>query len=303
MKLKQGKNITLQDSGDNLARYFAEIRNFGPLSKEQEWALIARIQQSRDGAALDKLIKHNARFVIGVAKHYQGMGVAVLDLISLGNEGMIEAAYRFDLNKKIKFFSYAVWWIRNKMYLNINLGKRTVQLPQNRWILCDDVKREISELECLLQRIPTIEELTDSINEKEQLKAKREKKKKPNVYSTYDIMEAINGNAYAPHLQDKLKSDDEEFCLETFLPGNLSIDDDDTKNSFKSDLDKFLAQLCQFEYDVLILVLGLNGEPVMKPKEIGVLLGMKEKDVVKLKNRAFERLKGIKNINFLKQYI
>lgn len=291
--MKIRKQITIQDSGDNLERYFREIRLYEPLTKEQERELIIAIQEKKDPRALDKLIKHNLKFVVSVAKHYQGQGTSLLDLISQGNEGMIEAAYRFNVKENIKFFSYALWWIRIKIFTTLDLHKRSIQLPANRELLITKVRKEAMVLEQKLERTPTIEELTDHINS---LNSKKQ-------HSTDDIYEAIAYGGVSRSLQDKLKIGEEEESFENIIAGEMRIDDIDREKSLQSDLNKFLTQITQVEYDILVLSLGLNGERSYRSDDIAKKLKLKLKDVVRLKHHAIRKLKRFTNINLLKEYL
>jgi len=291
--MKIRKQITIQDSGDNLERYFREIRSYEPLTKEQERELIIAIQEKKDPRALDKLIKHNLKFVVSVAKHYQGQGTSLLDLISQGNEGMIEAAYRFNVKENIKFFSYALWWIRIKIFTTLDLHKRSIQLPANRELLITKVRKEAMVLEQKLERTPTIEELTDHINS---LNLKKQ-------HSTDDIYEAIAYGGVSRSLQDKLKIGEEEESFENIIAGEMRIDDIDREKSLQSDLNKFLTQITQVEYDILVLSLGLNGERSYRSDDIAKKLKLKLKDVVRLKHHAIRKLKRFTNINLLKEYL
>lgn len=291
--MKIRKQITLRDSGDNLERYFREIRSYEPLTKQEEKELIILIQKNRDPRALDKLIKHNLKFVVSVAKHYQGQGSSLLDLISQGNEGMIEAAYRFNVKEDVKFFSYALWWIRIKIFTTLDLHKRSIQLPANRELLITKVRREAIALEQKLERLPTVEELTDHLNS-------LDKKKK---HSISDVYEAIVHGGVERSLQDKLKIGEEEETFENTIVGNMGIDDIDRDRSLQSDLNKFLVQITQVEYDILTLSLGLNGEPHHRTDDIAKKLKLKLKDVVRLKHHAIKKLKRFNNIEFLKDYL
>lgn len=95
--------------------YFHSLRHYEQLSKEEEYELAKRIQQG-DTKALNKLVEHNLRFVVKIAKGYRDRGVLFSDLISEGNLGLIHAAKKFDPKKNIRFISYAVWWVR--CYIN-----------------------------------------------------------------------------------------------------------------------------------------------------------------------------------------
>lgn len=283
------KKITSQADSENLARFFKDIQDYKPLTKKEEKALIKKIQKENDQVALTKLINANIKFVVSVAKRYQGGGVPILDLISEGNAGLIEAAKRFNTKRDLKFLSYAVWWIRIKIFTSFDYNNRTIQLPANREMLVSRIKKEIGKLEQKLDRYPTIDELTlhcKDLNEG-------------------DIKEAIIHAGYMPSLQDSASfADETDATLEdTLFNDNLSVDDVDRSASLLSDLDKFLYHLSQLEYDILVLSLGLNEETLVSNEYLGGLLQIKQKDAVKTKMKALKRLRTLKNIGLLKEYL
>ncbi|MBD3290194.1 RNA polymerase subunit sigma, partial [candidate division KSB1 bacterium] len=96
-KKKLNDNRTKQ----SIEKYLEEIGGYSPLPPEEEIRL-ARLIRKGDAAALDKLVKANLRFVISVAKEYQGQGLPLQDLISEGNLGLIKAAQRFDETRGFK---------------------------------------------------------------------------------------------------------------------------------------------------------------------------------------------------------
>lgn len=114
------RTITNKDS-NCVDRYFQDIQEYVPLSADEE-IIIARKVKEGDPSALDRLIKHNTRFVISVAKKYQGRGTPLSDLISEGNVGLIEAAKRFDPERGHRFITYAVWWIKQSILASIDNG-------------------------------------------------------------------------------------------------------------------------------------------------------------------------------------
>lgn len=105
----------------SVKRYMAEIKKPKLLSQEQEAE-----------ATRDQLIESNLRFVVQVAKQYQGMGLELEDLIGFGNMGLFEAAKRFDPTRKIKFITFAVWYIRAEITKAINDMSRVVRIPSHK---------------------------------------------------------------------------------------------------------------------------------------------------------------------------
>jgi len=289
--MKISRKITADVYNDNLNRFFNEIRDYEPLSKADEKILIAKIQKTNDVSSLDKLVKANVKFVISVAKKYQGGGVPLLDLISEGNDGLIEAAYRFDVRKEWKFFSYAVWWIRKRIISSFDYNVRTIQLPANREALVTKIKKIISELEQKLQRYPNVDDICERYQD----------------LNEDDIIEAVLHAGYNPSLQDGIgssKEHDNEDTLEDVLSNNeLGIDAEDIEGSLAFDLNKFLYQLSQREYDIFIFMFGLNGEDHQQTDNIAGKLKMKSKDVAKFKPRVLKRLKALKNIDQLREYL
>lgn len=292
--MKIEKKITVQDS-ENLSRYFADIRKFPSLTKEQEKELVTKIQvPGGDKRAMEKLVNANLRFVVSVAKMYQGQGVPLLDLISEGNAGLIEAANRFDTSKDVKFFSYAVWWIRIKIFTNMDWNNRVIQLPANRTLLVTKVKRVILALEQQLGRYPTLDELATALPDHSDREIQEAL-----VYGgkTRSIQEQISGKGNGAH--------DDEITLEDTLSGDgsMEVDDINRTESILTDLNRFLYHLTQNEYDVMVLSMGLNGERIVRNVDIAKSLKLKEKDIMKIKARSLKRLKKLKNISSLQDYI
>ena len=107
-----------------LNKYLDEIGRETLLSEEEERKLSARIKAG-DERALNKLVEANLRFVVAIARQYQGKGLAMDDLISEGNLGLIKAAGKFDAEKGTRFVNYAVVFIRQA--IEKALGKETAE--------------------------------------------------------------------------------------------------------------------------------------------------------------------------------
>jgi len=111
-------------------RYIQEVKKHGNLSKADELELATRAKAG-DRAAVNRLVESNLRFVIQVARQYQGMGIELEDLIAFGNIGLFEAAERFDTSKGVKFITFAVWYIRAELQKALNDLSRVVRVPSH----------------------------------------------------------------------------------------------------------------------------------------------------------------------------
>lgn len=89
-----------------------------PLSKEEEEAAFKLMATDYD-TAREKLIVHNLRLVVYIAKKFENTGIWLEDLVSIGTVGLIKAVNTFSLDKKIKLATYASRCIENEilMYL------------------------------------------------------------------------------------------------------------------------------------------------------------------------------------------
>lgn len=93
-----------------------------PLEGTEETRLIERLAENTDEEAKDRLIEHNLRLVVYIAKKFDNTGVMVEDLISIGTIGLIKSINTFNPEKKIKLATYASRCIENEilMYLRRN---------------------------------------------------------------------------------------------------------------------------------------------------------------------------------------
>lgn len=110
--------------------YLSEIGQYKILTREEEYELAVR-SRNGDQEARNKLVEHNLRLVIPVAKRYASQEVSLQDLVLAGNEGLMSAARRFDPTLGYKFSTYATWWIRQSLQKCIIEAGRTVKIPTN----------------------------------------------------------------------------------------------------------------------------------------------------------------------------
>jgi len=118
----------MEDSGLNI--YLDEIGRSQLLSADEEARLAAQIRQG-NSRALNKLVEANLRFVVTIASQYKGKGLAMEDLVSEGNIGLMKAAGKFDASKGTRFVNYAVVHIRQHIEKAIQQQAGLYQVPKD----------------------------------------------------------------------------------------------------------------------------------------------------------------------------
>ena len=156
-QLKITQSVTVRSQTVN--QYLADINKYPMVTPEEETELAVRIQHG-DTKAFQRLVEANLRFVVSVAKQYQGHGLDLCDLINEGNLGLMKAAWKFDHTRGFKFISYAVWWIRQSILQAIAEQSRIVRLPLNQVGSLNKINHEINKFEQENQRHPSVQELS-----------------------------------------------------------------------------------------------------------------------------------------------
>jgi RNA polymerase primary sigma factor len=281
-KRKTTDNRTKQ----SIEKYLEEIGGYSPLAPEEEVELARQIRKS-NARALDKLVKANLRFVISVAKEYQGQGLPLQDLISEGNLGLIKAAQRFDETRGFKFISYAVWWIRQSILQALAEQSRVVRLPLNRVGAINKVGRALEELEKKYGREPSMEEIADKME-----------------MTAYEVADVLKTSARHLSLDEPFKEDEGNSLLD-ILESDRYAPPDDTlmQESLQVEIDKVLSTLKPREAEIIRLYFGLDGDRPLTLEEIGEHFKLTRERVRQIKEKALRRLRHRSRLEPLRKYL
>jgi len=251
-----------------ISKYFKDVKKSSVLSQIDEIEIAKKIKNG-DQKALNDLVKSNLKFVISIAKEYQGQGLPLSDLINEGNYGLIKAAHKFDHNRGFKFISYAVWWIKQSIIQSLNDNARMIRLPVNVINKIYLLKKEINKFENDNERTPVFGEisLNDSVID---------------YPKTTSLNTVINNEG--DELIDLLTDNNdyrtyEDKCVE--------------ETKIKEVINKTLDVLDIRERQIIESYFGLNTyhEP-MTLDAIGEKYGLTKERVRQVKNRALKKIRS-----------
>ncbi|MBI72189.1 MAG: hypothetical protein CMG61_01815, partial [Candidatus Marinimicrobia bacterium] len=262
------------DANRSLSKYLQEISRFQPLDPEREIELAVRVKQG-DRRALKELTEANLRFVVSVAKDYQGQGLPLTDLINEGNLGLIKAAERFDESRGFKFISYAVWWIRQSVLQALAEHSRIVRLPLNRVGTISKINKASERLEQEFERAPRADEIAHQLDMR--------------ITEINDAQRIARRH----HSLDTPFSDDEKNSLLDVI-SDSNVDDPDKElhmSSLEREVRDSLDTLKEREKDVIKMYFGIDYEYALTLNEIGEEFGLTRERVRQIKEKAIRRLR------------
>src|SRR5499426_1324637 len=150
------------DSETSIKIYLQEISGTPLLTVQEEIELAARIKKG-DQKARAWMIKANLRLVVKIAHDYSNFGLPLLDLISEGNIGLINAVERFDPGKGGKLSTYSAWWIKQSIRRALANQSKTIRLPVHLVDKISRMRRVSLQMSEELGREPTDEEFAEEI--------------------------------------------------------------------------------------------------------------------------------------------
>ena len=269
-----------------LDQYLKEIAQISLVTPNEEAEFARRIKQG-DEEALLQLTQANLRFVVSVAKKYQGQGLHLTDLINEGNYGLMKAAKRFDETRGFKFISYAVWWIRQAILQALAEQGRVVRLPLNRIGTISKIRKTSARLAQQHERAPNLEELANELE-----------------IDIEKVREAMQHTGRHLSMDAPFTSDNDNSLLDV-LPGDQGISPDDSllDESVKIDIERALSLLHPREAEITRLYFGIGHERPLTLEEVGQRFGLTRERVRQIKEKALRKLRQKHSRTELKTHV
>jgi len=267
---------------DYVKVYFKEISKFPVLSKEEISALFKKYADADDETKeliKEKIVNHNLKWVVKVAKRYIGKGVEFLDLIEEGNIGLIRAIDKYNYKLGYSFATYATWWIKQGIKRYLDEYARAVRLPVHLSVEISRYERYKNIMTVELGREPTKEELSEELHVP--------------VEKIYEYDKCLLATLYLDEPVYVTDSDPDMTKGDT-LQGNFDdIDEIPDKMLINEMIDDILYNsiLSEKERNILVLRYGLDGNGVKTLQEVGDMYHLTRERIRQIEVRALQKLR------------
>ena len=262
-------------SSDGTYMYLQEIGAYPKLSLDDERILAIR-SANGDNDAKKRLVECNLKLVVSIAKKYLNNGCQLIDLVQEGNIGLMKAVDRYDVNRGVKFATYATYWIRQAITRYIADKSKNIRIPifiQNK---INKYNRAIISLESRLHRSPTLEEIAQEMDTSiETVK-----------YLAKVPMDTVSINS-------PVKEDDDSELVD-FIPDEGDVPEDIVINiNITEELKRLfeISKLSKREIEVLSLRYGLYGGDPLTLEKIGASYNLTRERIRQIEAVALKKIR------------
>ncbi len=274
---------------DSFDQYLKDVERYPLIADPDEERALAQRARTGDREAAERLVTANLRFVISYVKRYQGRGLGLAELVCIGNEGLLKAVRKFDPDKRVKFISYAVWWIRQTVLQALAEQTRPVRIPLNQNSNLARLARANTRLTQKLGRTPTDRELAHEMEEP--VDSVRSLRRVLSIELSLDAPmdrgdrdSGSYGERFAGEQGEDIEAEVEAVARREYLE------------------TMFEDYLTERERKILYLYYGLDDGEEHTLEEIGSLLGVTRERIRQIRNRAFEKLRQSPNGESLRAF-
>jgi RNA polymerase primary sigma factor len=275
-----GFSATALDKAErSLAILAKAARRLHRVSRSRVKQLINAAGQIRTARAIlergkDELVRCNLRLVVDIAKHYNGRGLGLLDLVQEGNIGLMKAAERYQYRKGFKFSTYATWWIRQGITRALADQSRTIRVPVHMTESSHRIMRTGRRLAQQMGRDPRTDEIGRA------LRVRPEK-----------IQETLQVFQEPISLENPIG--DGETLLGDLIADRNSVTPDShvQRTELTRELDRILSTLTPREQIVIRLRFGIGQDEPFTLEQVGRNLSVTRERIRQIEAKALKKLK------------
>ena len=243
----------------------------------EEELQFARCAAAGNFAARQKMIEHNLRLVVNVAKGYLNRGMPLLDLVEEGNLGLMHALDKFDPERGFRFSTYATWWIRQNIERAIMNQSRTIRLPVHVIRELNVVLRAKRHLEAHSRCEPTVEDIAHLVGRD------AEEVRKILVHSEH------TASLDTPLDIDPMLSIGESIADESNMSPELQLHATEVESLVR----EWLSELNDKQRTVIERRFGLNGRELLTLEQLASTLDLTRERVRQIQLESLEQLRNI----------
>ena len=268
-----------QRSLHSLDLYLDDLYSYDMVSQEQinEWAY------ARDNATnideylfyRNKIVEHNVRLVVSIAKRYEKDSEKLVDMIGAGHAGLITAAEKYDPSKGYHFSTFATWWIRQAITRERDETRGTIRLPVHAVEKLSRISRYRDEIYKTTGSFPSINEIAKAFN------------LSPETVSLYLRQGSVDS------LNRSVADEEKDTPLQDMIADtSINVEREVIKNLEKEKLNEYLQKILKpRECFILRKRYGLEDGETYSLEEVGRMVGVTRERIRQLEAKAIRKLR------------